>query len=61
MDGNSVYIPHSQTEHAAAIDSVFFDNLVPPVEIVQPTMVSILFWLLYTYNNCESKMRNTCH
>jgi len=41
MNGNNVYIPHSQTEHAATINPVFFDNSVPRVDIIQPTMVSI--------------------
>lgn len=41
MNGNGVYIPHSQTEHSTAIDPVFFDNSLSHVETVQPRMVSI--------------------
>jgi len=41
MNGNNVYIPHSQTDHATTINPVFFDNSVPRVDIIQPTMVSI--------------------
>lgn len=43
MNGNNVYIPHSQTEHTAAIDPVFFDNSLSPMETIQPIMVSINF------------------
>jgi len=41
MNGNNVYIPHSQTEHVSTIDPVFFNNSLPQVEIIQPTMVRI--------------------
>lgn len=40
MNGNNVYIPHSQTESSTAIDPVFFENSMPQVETIQPRMVS---------------------
>jgi len=45
MNGNNVYIPHSQTEnslgHTTPMDPVFFDNTLPQIDTVQPGVVSI--------------------
>lgn len=52
MNGNNVYIPHSQTEHTlgtTAIDPVFFDNSIPQMESIQPRMVSILYIFRFFY------------
>lgn len=49
MNGNNVYIPHSQTEHTTITDSVFFDNAISQ-ETIQPTMVSMISIFLKMYN-----------
>lgn len=44
MNGNDVYMPHSQTDHTlgtTAIDPVFFDNSITQLETIQPKMVGI--------------------
>ncbi|VVC42005.1 Hypothetical protein CINCED_3A016132 [Cinara cedri] len=38
MNGNNVYIPHSQTEHTATVDPAFYDNSMSHAETVQPRM-----------------------
>lgn len=48
MNGNNVYVPHSQTEHTTITDSVYFDNSVSQ-ETNQPGIVSII--LIYLKMN----------
>lgn len=42
MNGNNVYIPHSQNESTAALDPVFFENSMSQAETIQPRMVSTI-------------------
>lgn len=42
MNGNNVYVPHSQTELPTTMDPVFFDNSLPQMEAFQPRTVSIM-------------------
>lgn len=41
MDGNNVYVPHSQAEHSTPMDPVFFDNSLTQMEDFQSRVVSI--------------------
>lgn len=42
MNGNNVYVPHSQAEHPTTMDQVFFDNPLPQMEAFQSRVVSIM-------------------
>lgn len=50
MNGDNMFIPHSQNEHTTAIDPVFFDNSMQQAETIQPRMVSIHIYNYYI--NC---------
>lgn len=50
MNGNNVYIPHSQAEHATSMDPVFFDNPLPQVDAIQPRVVSLHMFAMYIYS-----------
>jgi len=47
MNGNNMFIPHSENEHTTAIDQLFFDNSMSQTDTIQPSMVSIQY--IYNY------------
>lgn len=48
MNGNDVYMSQSQNEHTlgtTAIDPVFYENTIPPLETLQSRIVSNIFFI----------------